>query len=682
MGNQMSVPQRVEDQENESEADTPIHKVTWDSGCDQNGVGVILSTHTVQHYKEVDVAIGAGEDQAPAEDAAAQAGGKNLGPAAKPQAPAAKSRFFLPPSRPVPGRPGDRGSDSGAAAAAGLDGSAGRAPADKGPSEHVALPGADKTPGRPPAGAPGAPATCSPAPLPPRPRPQDASIFHKLFKLERGGDAAPGHHPGEARSAERGEQARETEGPPGPAAEVSGRLPIPGARGAGRRGEWPSTVPGARGAEVSGRPPSPERGAPRPYKQNGESTRLFGRVGRIHYVHIGQAATVKRLCGSQETADNEEAAGPGTGSARSPAGLEITEEARPATETAESSSVMSFLKTLVSPNKAETKKDPKDKPSKPENLCDGQAGQKTSESQAKGSKKKRLDSPRLGLNFRRFFRHKGPEMPPTPSANLKSDKGNVTSQETQGSAKSAKGCNAPGHGPSVTSSDTPKEGDKEKSGPSSLPLGKLFWKKSVKEESVCTGAEENVACEPAVEAVEVGSAECALHTVDLSEGQAAPEPAEAKLREEASTPRRSPLMVFLRQMSVRGDGGITRSEEVDGKDSSCQTSNSSEKATPPPEPEPPGAAPKGKEGSSKEKKSAPEVNKPKSNKQEAKEPAQCTEQARVDSNSLQNEDKAQKRPEKRRQSLGGFLKGLGPKRMLDAQVQTDPVSIGPVGKAK
>ncbi|XP_012879751.1 PREDICTED: breast carcinoma-amplified sequence 1 [Dipodomys ordii] len=586
MGNQMSVPQRVEEQENESEADTHIHKVTWDGDCDQNGVGVILSTHTVQHYDEVDLGIGIREDKAAASpreaqevDAVAGAGGKNLGQAAKPQAPAAKSRFFLMLSRPVPGRPGDQGWDS-SAAAAGLDVSAGRAPADKGPSEHMALPGpavpglgADKTPGQPPAGDQTAPATCSPAPRPPQPeagapaKPLDASVFHKFFTLDKGGDTAPGGHQGAAKRAERGETAGETAGPPGPA---------------------------------DSRPATEE---------TGDSKETEGRG-------------IETVSGS----------GPGN-----PGGLEIPKEDCQTTQTGENSSIMSFFKTLVSPNKAETKKDPEDK---------------------------------------------GSEMPPTPTANLKSDKSNITSQEPQGTAKSPKGCNAPGHGPSVTSSDTPKEGGKEKPGPGSLPLGKLFWKKSVKEESVSTGAEENVVCDSAVETVRFEKVECTLQTVDLTEGEAAPEPTQVKLQEEESQPRKSSLMAFLRQMSVRGDGGTTRSGEPDGKDSGYHTSNSTEKATTPPEPEPTGAAQQGKEGSSKEKKPAPEGNKPKSGKQEAREPAQCAQQARVDSNSLQNGDKPQKRPEKRRQSLGGFLKGLGPKRMLDAQVQTDPVSIGPVGKAK
>nr|BAG58295.1 unnamed protein product [Homo sapiens] len=320
---------------------------------------------------------------------------------------------------------------------------------------------------------------------------------------------------------------------------------------------------------------------------------------------------------------------------------------------------MSFFKTLVSPNKAETKKDPEDTASKAESVCDGQAGQKTSEIQARGTKKKHLDSPRLGLAFRKFFRHKGAEKSPTTSADLKSDKANFTSQETQGAGKNSKGCNPSGHTQSVTTPEPAKEGTKEKSGPTSLPLGKLFWKKSVKEDSVPTGAEENVVCESPVEIIKSKEVESALQTVDLNEGDAAPEPTEAKLKREESKPRTS-LMAFLRQM----------------------TSDSTEKTITPPEPEPTGAPQKGKEGSSKDKKSAAEMNKQKSNKQEAKEPAQCTEQATVDTNSLQNGDKLQKRPEKRQQSLGGFFKGLGPKRMLDAQVQTDPVSIGPVGKSK
>ncbi|XP_030875680.1 breast carcinoma-amplified sequence 1 homolog [Leptonychotes weddellii] len=139
---------------------------------------------------------------------------------------------------------------------------------------------------------------------------------------------------------------------------------------------------------------------------------------------------------------------------------------------------MSFFKTLVSPSKAETKKDLEDTASKAESVCDGQAGQKTFENQAKVTKKKHLHSPRLGFTFRKFFRHKGAEKSPATSSDVKSDKANFISQESRGEAKNP------------TSTNTTKEAAKEKGGPTSLPLGKLFWKKSVKEDSV--PAEENV----------------------------------------------------------------------------------------------------------------------------------------------------------------------------------------------
>uniref|UniRef100_A0ABI7WKA5 Breast carcinoma amplified sequence 1 n=1 Tax=Felis catus TaxID=9685 RepID=A0ABI7WKA5_FELCA len=355
-----------------------------------------------------------------------------------------------------------------------------------------------------------------------------------------------------------------------------------------------------------------------------------------------------------------------------PEELDVAKEDPQATDTTENrNSIMSFFKTLVSPNKAETKKDPEDTASKAESVCDGQAGQKICEIQAKATKKKPLHSPRLGFAFRKFFRHKGAEKPPVPSPDVQSDKANFISQETRGTAKNP------------TSSETAKETPKEKGAPTSLPLSKLFWKKSVKEDSVPAGAEENVVCESPVEVVKSEEVESALQTVDLNEeGDTTPEPTEVKLKREDPRPPRTSLMAFLRQMSVKGDEGITHSEEINGKDSSCQTSDSAEKVIMPPEPEPAGAGQKGKEGSSKDKKVAAEGNRQKSNKQDAKEPAQCAEPAVVEVNSLQNGDKSQKRPEKRRQSLGGFFKGLGPKRMLDAQVQTDPVSIGPAGKTK
>ncbi|XP_042086226.1 breast carcinoma-amplified sequence 1 isoform X10 [Ovis aries] len=489
MGNQMSVPRRAEAQENDPEADT--HKVTSGDACGQNGLPAIISGSTVQLYDEVDLGVSIQEDNVAASSpetmetgAAAEANGESLGKEAKPQAPAAKSRFFLTLSRPVPGRTGDQATDSSSRSVR-LDVSSDKAPGNKDPSEPMALPvaaapghGPDKTPGQTPAQAEGLPATPGPEHPPSESgaaapaKPKDSSFFDKLFKLDKGRDRAPVDLPQEAESTEHPHSAAETPGLPTQSEDGPAERDLVDGKGKG-------------GQEV----PAVSRSVP---------------------------------------GDPEQ--------------LEIAKE----DAQAENSSIMSFFKTLVSPNKAETKKDTEDT---------------------------------------------GEEKSAASSANLKLDKANITLQEPQGAAKNS------------TATETAKDGAKEKGGPSSLPLGKLFWKKSVKEDSVPTGAEEN-------------------------------------------------------------------------------TSDPTEKVVSPPQPEAAAAGQKGKEGPSKGKKAAAEPNKQKGDKQEAKEPAPGVEPAAAEANSLPNGDKPQKRPEKRRQSLGGFFKGLGPKRMLDAQVQTDPVCIGPAGKSK
>ncbi|XP_028625552.1 breast carcinoma-amplified sequence 1 isoform X2 [Grammomys surdaster] len=582
MGNQMSIPLRTGDQEHDSGADT--YKVTSDNECVQNGNPVVVSTRVIQHYEEVDLGISSSKDNVATSSpktmevrAVADASGKNLGKEAKPKAPAARSHFFLTLSRPVPGRPGDQGTDSSAA-------SGRAAPANKDPSEHGALPVAaapeqapDKTPECTEAKQQTLPATGPLAPSPPEsqaealPRPKDFSFLNRFFKLDKGRESVPvDSQSEEAKGSEDQEQATEAPAVPGNPHGVSA------------------------GEDII------------------DSKEREKEVDTLSY----------SVPGDQEV-------------------LGTTKEEPQVVDTTENSSpIMSFFKTLVSSNKTETKKDPED-----------------------------TDT----------------ENSPTTSANLKSDKANFTPQETQGT-KSAKGCSPPGQVPPGTTSDA-REGGKEKTGPTSLPLGKLFWKKSVKEDTLSTGAEENAVCESPVETVKSEEVESTLQTVDLNEEETQPEPTDVKVKEESKS-RRTPLMAFLRQMSVRGSQGITRSEESNGKDSSCQTSNSTEKTPSPPEPEPVGTAQKSKETSSKDKKSvdkktAAESNKQKNGKQEAREPAPCVQQQpAVEANTQQTGDKTPKRSEKRRQSLGGFLKGLGPKRMLDAQVQTDPVSIGPVGKSK
>ncbi|KAM9589748.1 LOW QUALITY PROTEIN: breast carcinoma-amplified sequence 1 [Trichechus inunguis] len=654
MGNQMSVPQSVEDQEDKSETvtnQTGQRLCADDSGvsltsqvsrsapagkeCAVNGAPAILSTYTIQHYDEVDLGISVPEDNVAVSSpktmeisSVADASGKNLGKEAK-QAPAALSRFFLTVSQPVPGRAGDQAADSSTGSVQ-LDVRSNKAPGNKAPSENMALPvaaaagpGPDKTSGQTPAEAEATSASWGPVPLPTESRGaapskrKDTSFFDKLFKVDKGHEEAPVDSQPETQRAERQE-----------AVEIAGL------------------------SSASDDVPAEQDLVDSKEKEEKEITTLSSSVPEA------------------------------------PEELVIAKENPQATVTTENNnSIMSFFKTLVSPNEAEPKKDPQDTASKAESICDGQAGQKTSESQAKDAKKKHLDSPRLGLAFRKFFRHKGAEKSPPTAADPTSDKANFIPQETQGAAKNPKGSNPPGHVRSAASPEMAKEGTKEKAGPTSLPLGKLFWKKSIKEDSVPTGSEENVSvvCESPVEIINSKEVESASQTVDLNEdGDATPEPAEVRPKREEGKPPRTSLMTFFRQMSVKREGERAHSEEVNGKDSDYQTSDSTEKASTPPEPEPElaTAGQKGREGSSKDKKSPAEMSKQKSNKQEAKEPAPSVEQCVVEVDSLQNGDKPQKRPKKGRQSLGGFLKGLGPKQMLDAEVQTDPVSIGPIGKSK
>ncbi|XP_029324841.1 breast carcinoma-amplified sequence 1 isoform X1 [Mus caroli] len=587
MGNQMSVPLKPGEQEHDPGADT--YKVTSDNECVQNGNPVVLSTHVIQHYEEVDLGISSSKDNVATSSpktmeaqAVGDASGKNLGKEAKTKAPAARSHFFLTLSRPVPGRPGDQGTDSSAASGR-FDVSPSAAPENKDPSEHGALPVAaapgqapDKTPGCTEAKQQTLPATGPLAPSPPESQAEapaqvkDFGFLNRFFKLDKGRESAPvNSQPEEVKSSEDPDQATEAPAVPGNPHGVSAGEDIVDSEQRGQDVDTLSySVPGD--PEVLG--------------------------------------TTKE----------------------DPQVVDTTEDSR---------SIMSFFKTLVSPNKTETKKDPED-----------------------------TDT----------------ENSPMTSANLKSDKANFTPQETQGKAKSTKSCSPPPPPPETTSEG--RDSSKEKAGPTSLPLGKLFWKKSVKEDTLSTGAEENAVCESPVETVRLEEVESSLQTVDLSE-ETQPEPTDVKVKEESKS-RRTPLMAFLRQMSVRSSEGIPRSEESNVKDSSCQTSNSVEKTPSPPEPEPAGTAQKNKETSSSkdkksvDKKSETENSKQKNGKQEAREPAPCVQPPTVEANAMQTGDKTPKKSEKRRQSLGGFLKGLGPKRMADAQVQTDPVSIGPVGKSK
>ncbi|XP_020839908.1 breast carcinoma-amplified sequence 1 isoform X2 [Phascolarctos cinereus] len=647
MGNELSVPQKNEEKMNESAADSS--QIAPESGCVQNGLPATESALIVQQKNDASTQTSVNQGNVATSShttmeisTISEANGKNLGKEAKAPAPAAKSRFFLTLSRPVPGRTRDQGTDSSVGSVS-LDVSSENPPANKASSENMKLPAtaaleedSDKTQNQVPAEA-SLSTTEQPASPPPEAegaapaRPKEPSFFDKFFKLDKKKENIPvpfGIQEG-TDNTENQHLDRETPGLPSQSNNV------------------------------------PEE---------------------------------KDLVDSREKSEQENSVGVNSSVPEDRKQPEIVQE-NPQTEhtTENNYSVMSFFKTLVSSNKGETKTDSEDKGSKAEKVHDGPSGQKTTgEVQAKGAKKKNPESPSLGYAFRKFFRHKssketqstsntkGAEKSPASSANTKSDKATSSSPEAQGTQKNTKGLDSSAQQQTTASPESAKNGTKEKS-PTSLPLGKLFWKKSIKEDTVPKGAEENEACEAPVELTKSEDIEASLQTIELNEEEAvSPEPAPAKPNEEENRSRKTNLRLFLRQLSMRGVGDFTNSEEVNGKDSDGQTSDSTEKAVTPPETEPAGPGQKNKEAS-KEKKPTADPNKQKGNKKNSTEQANSPDLRGAEKNSMQNgggsKENPLKRPEKR-QSLGGFFKGLGPKRMSDAEVQTDPVSIGPVGKSK
>ncbi|OPJ82704.1 breast carcinoma-amplified sequence 1 isoform C [Patagioenas fasciata monilis] len=272
-------------------------------------------------------------------------------------------------------------------------------------------------------------------------------------------------------------------------------------------------------------------------------------------------------------------------------------------------SVMSFLKTLVSPSKAEAKSDSEDKAAK--------ETQQTTNT-------KNTDQ--------------------QPVTSVKPDKNVPSSQEPQ-TKQSTKAPEAAAQQAAVAS-EAPKEGMKEKASSTPMPLSKLFWKKNASEEAEIVSNEK---ADASLEAV----------APDKDESKS-PEAAEVKPRREESKTPKANLRKFFKL-----------------------TLNSTERPVAPAESEPVGQ--KSKE-SSKDKKSPAELSKQKGSKQEPREQPDSREQPAAETDSIQNGGDASKEPSfkkpEKRQSLGGFFKGLGSKRMSDAEVQTDPVSILPAGKSK
>ncbi|NXX40075.1 BCAS1 protein, partial [Tricholaema leucomelas] len=297
-------------------------------------------------------------------------------------------------------------------------------------------------------------------------------------------------------------------------------------------------------------------------------------------------------------------------------------------------SVMSFLKTLVKfVNKYSTSNAVVQKGSKVEKGHGGQPAPKTAaDSQTKGAKKKKADSPKLGHStFSKLFRHKvcmkpyqeqNPEhTEQQPVISVKSEKNVPSSQELQTTKQNTK-APEPAAQQHAAGCEAPKEVTKERASSTPMPLTKLFWKKNASEEAEIVSSEK---ADMPLEAV----------TPDKDETKS-PEATEVKPRREESKTPKANLRKFFKL-----------------------TLNSTERPVAPAESEPVGQ--KSKE-SSKDKKSTVELSKQKGSKQETREQPDSREQQAAETDSMQNGGDASKEPSfkktEKRQSLGGFFKGL------------------------
>ncbi|XP_071966762.1 breast carcinoma-amplified sequence 1 isoform X10 [Engystomops pustulosus] len=241
--------------------------------------------------------------------------------------------------------------------------------------------------------------------------------------------------------------------------------------------------------------------------------------------------------------------------------------------------------------------------------------------------------------------------------------------------------------PDTTSLDSytqQPESEKSKKEAASRPLP--FWRKSFKADPPRQKDTENSSSEP-----EAQSSKSSTGNKGVTPGSKS---LENKRPEDGKTAKPK-IMMFFKQLSVLGDGSninpeksteesnqeptldITDGVEISKNDKTVVTAV----VEPPPPPPPPQ---KGKDNM-KEKKASVE----KLNKQESRESAeaaaslqfQAPDPVQVEIGVGASKDGQLKRTEKR-QSLGSFFKAIRPKRMYDAEVQTDPVTILPAEKSK
>ncbi|KAE8576233.1 hypothetical protein XENTR_v10004113 [Xenopus tropicalis] len=336
---------------------------------------------------------------------------------------------------------------------------------------------------------------------------------------------------------------------------------------------------------------------------------------------------------------------PNQGNNNSPTTLEASLPAPPPSPP-EVHPVMSFFKTLVSPNKSvlkseeESKKDSDDKKngglrkSSSRKEKAKSLPQQTAESEAKSPKKS--DSPK-SRTLSRLFGHKSKKGEDLSSGNK------ITAPASKDEGKAAK---------------------------ESIARPRPFWRKA--------SAEKEAKADAGAQAA-------------TSSGKGLESPDKGKKTEDGKNSKPK-LMMFFKQLSVIGDGGNGNSEEVNEKSTGQSTldltdgaeTTKSEKTVVAAVVEPPPPAPKIKENQKEKKVVAEKITKQESKDMpEAVSPTQqqVSDPALVQNGADTTKDGQLKRTEKR-QSLGSFFKAIGPKRLSDAAVQTDPVCILPAEKAK
>ncbi|XP_053250264.1 breast carcinoma-amplified sequence 1 isoform X3 [Podarcis raffonei] len=293
--------------------------------------------------------------------------------------------------------------------------------------------------------------------------------------------------------------------------------------------------------------------------------------------------------------------------------------------------IMSFFKTLVSPSKADSKGDTEDKAKK-----DAQQAANTKIAEQ-----------------------------PVITATVTSEANVAPPQESPAAKQNTRAPDPPAPQPAtvtvVVTNETPKEIiiTKERSSSTPTPLSKFFRKKTPTDDIEVINTERIEASPQAPAKVESRSQEAA----------------EVKSKGDEK-PSKTKDLRKLFKLPVRGDAVVVAPEEVNGQAPDAQTLDFKDRPLTQAENREP-VAERSQESSTENQQG---------NKQEAKDQPDSTEQQTAETDSLQNGGEAAKentvkRIEKR-QSFGGFFKGLSPKRMSDAEVQTDPVSIVPFVKPK